>query len=668
VKQTVLRYAATLALLFASLAGCDSNTPKADDWYTATGVPSTGSLASSAAMRGEFSLIQNAFTRLPALTGNNNEAIFVNAGGTALEALDASTARDRLGLALGTDVQAYDADLSAVAGLSTSGLIVRTGSGTAATRSVTASGAGLSVANGNAVSGDITLSLADDVAAIEALDSTGFPVRTGAGTWTQRSIAVSGDGLSVSNGSGASGNPTLSVANDLAAVEALSSSGCAARTGASAWNVRTMTGTSNEITVSNGNCVSGNPTFSLPSSLTFTGKTVSGGTFSGPTVSNPTFSGTVSGTYTLGGSPTLTAPALGTPVSGTLTNATGLPISTGVSGLGTNVATFLATPSSANLASAVTNETGSGALVFGTSPTLTTPTLSSSASGSTAGRLGYSSGNLTYGDGSAQQIVVTTSKTQTLSNKTFDSPLNVSNFTQSSATVSDGGVDAHAMIQIGSSTFAAKYWDPGFSLATNAYWDGSGWKALYTGPTARLEVLDSGVLRYLTSANATADQTPAESVVFQVSPDGRITSNAPCVAGYTRIAPGFCARTDMSLANQSSIEPGQCVAIDGNPGAAATALLLYVRSVHNATGSAGAKLSTVRWRSNTGCTLPTDGVILATTNGYEYSGTPAGTIMASDVSESIVPAGTNARLQYSCAPSCASGALASYMVKGYWDN
>ena len=67
--------------------------------------------------------------------------------------------------------------------------------------------------------------------------------------------------------------------------------------------------------------------------------------------------------------------ALGTPVSATLTNATGLPISSGVSGLGSNVATFLATPSSANLAAAVTDETGTGALVFATSPTLVTPAL-----------------------------------------------------------------------------------------------------------------------------------------------------------------------------------------------------------------------------------------------------------------------------------------------------
>ena len=71
----------------------------------------------------------------------------------------------------------------------------------------------------------------------------------------------------------------------------------------------------------------------------------------------------------------LVTPTLGTPQSGTLTNCTGLPVSTGISGLGTGVATFLATPSSANLRSAVTDETGTGALVFATTPTLVTPVL-----------------------------------------------------------------------------------------------------------------------------------------------------------------------------------------------------------------------------------------------------------------------------------------------------
>lgn len=63
-------------------------------------------------------------------------------------------------------------------------------------------------------------------------------------------------------------------------------------------------------------------------------------------------------------SPTLTTPALGTPASGTLTNCTGLPVATGISGLGTGVAAFLATPTSANLRTAVTDESGSGALLF----------------------------------------------------------------------------------------------------------------------------------------------------------------------------------------------------------------------------------------------------------------------------------------------------------------
>jgi hypothetical protein len=112
---------------------------------------------------------------------------------------------------------------------------------------------------------------------------------------------------------------------------------------------------------------------------------------------------------------------LGTPATVTLTNATGLPISTGITGLGSNVATFLATPSSANLSSAVTDETGSGSLVFATLPTFggTGVKFSGSTSGTTTVLATATAGTTTLTLPAATDTLVGKATTDTFTNKTL---------------------------------------------------------------------------------------------------------------------------------------------------------------------------------------------------------------------------------------------------------
>jgi hypothetical protein len=176
--------------------------------------------------------------------------------------------------AIGTDVQAYDGDLAALAGVASTGLWVVTGGGTGAVRTITA-GTGITVTNGDGVSGNPTVAvtastyqpLDSDLTALAGVASTGLWAVTGGGTGAVRTVTA-GTGITVTNGDGVSGNPTVAVTastyqpldSDLTALAGVASTGLWAVTGSGTGSARTITG-------ANGNGVSGNPTIGYAAAL-----------------------------------------------------------------------------------------------------------------------------------------------------------------------------------------------------------------------------------------------------------------------------------------------------------------------------------------------------------------------------------------------------------------
>jgi len=198
---------------------------------------------------------------------------------------------------------------------------------------------------------------------------------------------------------------------------------------------------------------------------------------------------TGSGNVVLATSPTLVTPLLGTPTSGTLTNCTGYTVGN-LSGLGSGVGTWLATPSSANLASALTDKTGTGVNVFATSPTLVTPVLGVATATSINGlRVTTSTGTLT----------VTNAKTLSVSNSLTlaGTDSTTMTFPASSATVAGLGIAqtfTAAQTFAGSSSVLA-------AVLTNAAEVCTVSATAATG-TINYDVTTQSVLYYTTNASA----------------------------------------------------------------------------------------------------------------------------------------------------------------------
>ena len=180
---------------------------------------------------------------------------------------------------------------------------VTTPQGTVTSVATTSPVSGLSISGGPITSsGTLIFSLANDLAALEALSGTGFSVRTGADAWSQRTIVSANAGLTITNGDGVGGNPTITLPTigtagtyksvttdvygrvtagtnpttlggfgitdaqpldvDLTALANTSTTGIYTITGVGTSTTRTLTqGTG--ISITNGSGVAGNPTITL---------------------------------------------------------------------------------------------------------------------------------------------------------------------------------------------------------------------------------------------------------------------------------------------------------------------------------------------------------------------------------------------------------------------
>lgn len=182
------------------------------------------------------------------------------------------------------------------------------GSGDVATDSIWDAKGDLAVGTGADTASRLAVGTNGYVLTADSAEATGLKWSAVGGTGTVTSVDITAPAAGITASGGpvtASGSITLALANDLAAVEGLATTGIVRRTASDTWSAGTAVSLTAEVT-------------------------------------------------------------------GTLPVANG---GTGITSLGTGVAAFLGTPSSANLAAALTDETGSGAAVFATSPTLTTPTL-----------------------------------------------------------------------------------------------------------------------------------------------------------------------------------------------------------------------------------------------------------------------------------------------------
>jgi hypothetical protein len=261
-------------------------------------------------------------------------------------------------------------------------LLIGNTTGNTLTKATLTAGSGISITNG---SGSITIASTSSGGSVTSVDVSGGTTgltTSGGPVTTNGTITLSGT-LDVDNGGTGQTSYTdgqlligNSTGNTLSKSTLTAGSGISITNGSGTITIAATGGGGSGTVTSVGGTGTVNG-ITLTGTVTTSGNLTLGGTLSGVSLTSQ-----VTGTLPIAnggtGSTSTTYCNLTSNVTGTLPVANG---GTGITSFGTGVATWLGTPSSANLAAAVTDETGSGSLVFATSPTLVTPVLGTPTSG-----------------------------------------------------------------------------------------------------------------------------------------------------------------------------------------------------------------------------------------------------------------------------------------------
>jgi hypothetical protein len=288
--------------------------------------------------------------------------------GGALGTPSSGTATNLTGLPLTTGVTGLLPVANGGTGTATPALVAGTNvtiSGTWPNQTINSTASGTGDVTGPASSTDNAVARFDSTTG-KIIQNSGVVINDSGevtvGVWKGTEVGLSYGGTGASSASQARGNILPSYTGNAGKVLAVNVGATDAE-----WISAGGSGTVTSVAVSGGTTgltTSGGP-------ITAAGTITLAGTLAVANGGTGVTTSTGSGNVVLSTSPTLVSPILGTPASGTLTNATGLPLSTGITG----------TLAVSNGGTGVTTSTGTGSVVLSTNPTLVTPSLGTPQSG-----------------------------------------------------------------------------------------------------------------------------------------------------------------------------------------------------------------------------------------------------------------------------------------------